>query len=392
VAVFQHPGKKTWWYEFHFAGQKIRESAKTRSKEMARRAQNARRRELEEGYHGLKKRAAPKLFNIAADEWLELKKPTLAERSYQIEQSNLKHILPAFGKRLITDIEGKDISQYQQHRLKEKASPKTINLEVGTLRAILRRNRLWAAIQPDVRMLRTRDDVGRAVTPGEEAKLLAACGESRSRSLLHALILALNTCMRYSEIRLLQWGQVDFTGRCLTVGKSKSDYGTHRTIPLNARAHAALEFWSSNFPERQPTHYVFPSERYGAAGNAFKACAYGTDPTKPIGRWKEAWETVRRRAGVQCRFHDLRHTGCTRMLEAGVPFAVLAVLMGWSPATTVRMAKRYGHIGQKALRTAVEAISSPSPSAPAKTAENPSGSFDNPFDLNSENETEVPKA
>ena len=118
---------------------------------------------------------------------------------------------------------------------------------------------------------------------------------------------------------------------------------------------------------------MFPSERYGAAGDAFKACAYQTDPTKPIGRWKEAWEAAKIRAGVQCRFHDLRHTGCTRMLEAGVPFPVLAMLMGWSPATTVRMAKRYGHIGQKALRTAVEAISSPAQSAPAKNARKPHG-------------------
>jgi len=46
------------------------------------------------------------------------------------------------------------------------------------------------------------------------------------------------------------------------------------------------------------------------------------------------------------QFHDLRHTGCTRMLEAGVPFPVIAELMGWSPETTVRMAKRYGHIGR----------------------------------------------
>jgi len=267
-----------------------------------------------------------------------------------------------------------------------------VNLEIGTLRAIMRRNRLWAAIQPDVRMLPTRDDIGRAVTPDEEKALIGACGESRSRSLLPAVTLALNTCMRYSEIRLLQWRQVDFAGRCLSVGKSKSDYGTGRTIPLNTRAHAVLGFWSSNFPDRKPTHYVFPSERYGAAGNAFKACAYNTDPTKPIGRWKEAWETVRRHAGVECRFHDLRHTGCTRMLEAGVPFPVLAVLMGWSPATTVRMAKRYGHIGQKALRAPVEAISSPAPSAPAKNAEKPSDSFDNPFDLSSDNGTNVPKA
>ena len=39
------------------------------------------------------------------------------------------------------------------------------------------------------------------------------------------------------------------------------------------------------------------------------------------------------------------------MLEVGVPFPVLAMIMGWSPATTIRMAKRYGYIGQKAAKT-----------------------------------------
>jgi integrase len=395
MALFKYPGKKTWWYEFRFAGQKVRESAKTRSKEMARRAENARRRDLEESYHGLKKRVAPKLFNVAADEWLALKKPTLAERSFAIEEANLKHIRPAFGKQLITDIDGRDISRYQQERLSEKASPKTINLEIGTIRAILRRNRLWAEIQPDVSLLATRDDIGRAVTREEEEALLAACGQSRSRSLLPAFTLALNTCMRYSEIRLLRWLQVDFSSHELKVGKSKSEAGSGRVIPVNTRAWAVLEFWASGFPDRKPTDYVFPSERYGAAGDDFKACAYDTDPTKPICRWKEAWEAAKIRAKVQCRFHDLRHTGCTRMLEAGVTFPVLAAIMGWSPATTVRMAKRYGHIGHKALRTAVETISSaaqPASTAPAKNAETPAGSFANPFDLNCDGEGNVPKS
>lgn len=393
MSLFRYPGGKTWYYEFHFAGQKVRESAKTRSKEMARRAENARRRDLEESYHGLKKRSAPKLFNVAADEWLELKKPTIAERSYAIEEANLKHIRPVFGKQLVTDIDGKDISQYQQQRLEAKASPKTVNLEIGTIRAILRRNRLWAAIQPDVRMLPTRDDIGRAVNPEEEKTLLAACGDSRSRSLLPAVTLALNTCMRYSEIRLLKWQQVDFASHEITVGKSKSDAGTGRVIPVNARAWAILEFWASNFPARLPGHYVFPYERYGAAGDDFKACAYDTDPTKPIGRWKEAWEAAKTRAKVQCRFHDLRHTGCTRMLEAGVTFPVLAMIMGWSPATTVRMAKRYGHIGQKALRTAVETISPAAKPVQATPplVENPAGSFENPFDPNEKVGANVPK-
>ncbi len=338
---------------------------------------------MEESYNGLKKRSLPKLFDVAADDWLAIKKPTLADRSYAIEEANLKHLRPVFGKQLITDIEGKDISQYQEERLGEKASPKTINLEIGTVRAILRRNRLWAAIQPDVRMLATRDDIGRAITPEEESALLAACGQSRSRSLLPAVTLALNTCMRYSEIRLLRWHQFDFAARSVTVGKSKTEFGTGRFIPLNSRAWAVLEFWASNFPNRQPSHYVFPAERYGAAGDDFKACAYDTDPTSPIGRWKEAWEAAKKRAGVQCRFHDLRHTGCTRMLEAGVAFSVLATLMGWSAATTVRMAKRYGHIGQTALRSAVEAISAARPVEKEDEGKTP-GSFENPFEVNSE--------
>jgi integrase len=190
--------------------------------------------------------------------------------------------------------------------------------------------------------------------------------------------------MRYSEIRLLHWHQVDFGARLLKVGKSKTDFGTGRTIPLNARAAPVLEFWASNFPNRQPDHYVFPSEKYGAAGDDFKPCSYQTDPSKPIGRWKEAWEAAKTRAKVQCRFHDLRHTGCTRMLEAGVPFPMLAMIMGWSPATTVRMAKRYGHIGHNALRSAVEAIASPASTASAESTQNRPGSFDNPFDLNGE--------
>jgi integrase len=90
-----------------------------------------------------------------------------------------------------------------------------------------------------------------------------------------------------------------------------------------------------------------------AAGDAFRPCVYGTDPARPIGTRKEAWEAARKRAGVSCRFRDLRHTACTRMLEAGTPLSVVATIMGWTPSTAVRMSRRYGHIGQAAQVEAV---------------------------------------
>lgn len=350
-----------WWYKFRFAGQVIRESSKSESKTVARDAERARRRELEEGLHGIRKRRA-RLFSTAADEWLNFKRPHLAPRSVKIEQANLGHLKPVFGKTLLGDISAEDVSRYQVARLEEKASPKTVNLEVGTIRAILRRNRLWANLQPDVKMLPTRDDFGRAINLDEETALLEACRASRSRSLYPAVLLALNTCLRYSEHRLLRWEQVNFSGRAVRVGTSKTEAGTGRIIPLNDRAFAIFSFWAELFPAHEPNHYVFPSEKYGLAQREDQqkgstgSCVYGTDPTKPIGRWKGAWEAAKKRAGVACRFHDLRHTGCTRMLESGAPFSVVATIMGWSASTSVRMAKRYGHIGQEAQRRAVEAL------------------------------------
>jgi len=346
---------RVWWYKFRFAGQIIRESTKSESKSVARNAEHSRRRELEGSFNRISRPRTAQLFSVAAELWLRAKIAHLSPRSVAIERANLKHINPCFGKMLLCDIAADDISHYQASRIENGAAPKTVNLELGTLRAILRKNRLWASIQPDVKMLRTREDVGRAISRDEESALLDACRASRSRSLYPAVLIALNTCMRYSELRLLRWGQVDLTSCTLTVGLSKTESGTGRLLPLNDRATAILGFWASLFPGREPSHFVFAAERYGASGDGV-AVTYDSDPTQPIGRWKEAWESAKIRAGVSCRFHDLRHTGCTRMLEAGVPFSVVATIMGWSPSTTVRMSRRYGHIGQTAQRQAVNAL------------------------------------
>ena len=42
-----------WWYEFWFAGRRIRESSKSESKTVAKSAEKNRRRELEEGLNNV---------------------------------------------------------------------------------------------------------------------------------------------------------------------------------------------------------------------------------------------------------------------------------------------------------------------------------------------------
>ena len=381
MSVFRYKGSKVWTMDFLFHGQRIRESTGTRSKTLALKIEDKRRRALEEGAAGIRKRRQPLLLSVAAEEWLKLKITTLAPRSVKIEQANLAHLLPELGRKLICDIESADVARYQQKRIDEKASPKTVNLEVGTLRAILKRSGQWARLQPEVSMLPTRDDVGRAITAEEETALLQACSQSRSRSLVPFVTLAIETGARYGTIRTLEWGNVDFENRCLKWGKDKTAAGTGRIVPLSQRAVAALSFWATHFPERKPEHYVFPSERYGAGGDEFSPKAYHVETSKPIGSIKEAWEAARLRAArilkgemeetdantetepkeaiapLACRFHDLRHTAVSRMLNNGVPIAKVAKIVGWSKSTMVLMAARYGHFSLNDLRDAVESIS-----------------------------------
>ena len=163
------------------------------------------------------------------------------------------------------------------------------------------------------------------------------------------------------------------TAACkLGQGQDGFGYGPHDSPKSGGNGRTASGPLTS--PTREPEHYVFPTERYGAAGDQFCAKAYDL-PSKPIGSIKEAWEAAKLRAArilkgeteepdseekiapLACRFHDLRHTAVSRMLNAGIPIAKVAKIVGWSPATMVRMAARYGHFSLNELRGAVESIS-----------------------------------
>lgn len=376
MSLFRYKGSRVWTMDFHFHGQRIRESTGTSSKTLATEIERKRRRGLEEGSAGIKKRQQPRLLSVASEAWIESKQRKVSERSIAIERANLKHLLPELGRKLVTDIEAKDIARYQRKRLDEGASPKTVNLEIATLRAILKRHGAWASLQPEVTMLTVHDDVGKALTADEERALLYACGKSRSRSLLPFVTLLIETGARYNTVRTLRWKNIDFDNRCLQFGKDKTATGSGRVIPLNPRAMNILGFWATNFPDRKPEHYVFPSERFGLDGEAGylrgDVVPYNTDPNKPMGSWKTAWQHARKNAGIAlagnpektdevpplaCRFHDCRHTAVSRMLDAGTPLPKVAKIVGWSPATMVRMAARYGHFSLEELRGAVESIS-----------------------------------
>jgi integrase len=345
---------RIWWYQFEFQGALIRESSGFTNKEAARGVEDKRKGDLKAGRSGIAKAVRVPLFTVAAELWLKSKRPDWAPKTHVIERTNIARLVPVFGKRLLSDITANDVRLYKADRLEARASPKTVSLELGTLRALLRFNDLdstWRTIAKQIKLARA-EKIGRVISTAEESGLLDECRNSRSRSLYPAVVTALQACPRYSEIRLLRWQQIDLGRRTITVGKSKTDAGEGRVIPMSRFLYEALALWAAQFPARKLNHFVFPAEKYGQNG-----AVYAIDVTRPIGTWKYAWRDARKRAGVECRFHDLRHTGCTRLLDAGVPHPVVAEIMGWSTSTAIRMIKEvYGHISLETRKRAIEQV------------------------------------
>jgi integrase len=399
MSLYRPKSSKVWVMDFMFHSQRVRETTGMTSKTRAQEVYDKRKQSLKDGTAGIRRPARPDLLSTAAAQWQESKQLKWSPNTRDIAKCSLAHLLPVMGKRLLVDIEARDIQKYQTARLAEGASNRTINIEVGLLRQVMRKYGAWARIQSDVTMLPEREDAGCALTAEQETMLLHECGRSVSRALLPFVTLALETGARYNTVRTLQWSNIDFVNRCLKFGRDKTAAGTGRTIPLNQRAIETLKFWAQEFPNRQPAHFVFPSERYGLHGTegtfGGTVQVYDYDPDVPVGTIQSAWESAKKRTqrhcpncgdgtlidcekpatGYECadcrfetpnlpvaltrlRFHDLRHSAVSRMIAARIPIPIIAKVVGWTTSTMAKMAARYGHFGIEEMRSAVESISS----------------------------------
>jgi integrase len=352
MSVFKRGG--VYWYHFLFAGRHIQETTKTASKTLAKAAEQKRRRELEQGFNSLTddRRDRVRMMADLADEYLEEYK--LRSRSTKFAEYALKHVSRIVGKLMIVDVNEQTVVNYQSARLKEKASPKSINEEVGFLLRILAdqgdalRGRLRRRKQLK---LKVREQVGRAFSAEEKALLYEQALKRRSPAIYPALVLALNCGLRDKELRQLQWGRVHLQGEYLVVGETKTAGGSGRTIPLNSLALEAItdhiRWYKEKFGRLEPDWYVFPFGK-----------PQPTDPARACTTFKTVWTKIRADAGVSGRWHDNRHTLITELAESGAGEQTIQDIAGH---VSKQMLKHYSHIRMEAKRAALESIVNPKP-------------------------------
>lgn len=359
MSVFKRGG--VYWYKFRFQGQEIRESAHTRSKTIAREAERVRHRELEMAINHIPKRERIPLFPDAAKAWLKMREATVAPKTYALYQHFTKSLTGHFGQRLVCDIRPEDIAALQLRRRSEGKSPRTVNMEVNALRQILKHHGLWGAISDRVRHLRERQDIGKAISPEDEKKLIDASAESRSPALLPLFVISIDAGLRRDEIRSLRhkdlrlnWDRGSIIKGAIVVCKSKTDAGAGRVVPLTLRACAVLTLWLARFPTPGPDDFVFPRFSVGISGNKRSPIFANVDPKRAIGEWKKAWHDACAKAGVHYRWHDCRHTFITRLCED--PTVSEETIRALAGHVSKKMLERYSHIRMKAKENAIAAL------------------------------------
>ncbi|MEO6239553.1 MAG: tyrosine-type recombinase/integrase, partial [Vicinamibacterales bacterium] len=133
--------------------------------------------------------------------------------------------------------------------------------------------------------------------------------------------------------------------RTIYVRSSKNE-SSKRVLPLNQPAFDAV------------MRMVVRADRLGHTDPAyFLWCAsqhHNLDPTKPASKWDTAWRALRDAAGLPgLRFHDLRHTVVTRLLEAGEADHVVESITGH---LSRRMLEHYSHIRLHAKKAALDRL------------------------------------
>jgi integrase len=204
-------------------------------------------------------------------------------------------------------------------------SPATANRYLAVLRAVLNRSRElgWLRIVPKVEMFRLEDAEPRWLTKDEWPLLLAEL----PAHLKAPATFAVETGWRQGNVFGLTWGRVNLeTAHAwfpASTAKGRRAIGT----PLSPAAVACLKA----LPRVHEHVFVYRKE-----------VRKGEFRWQPIKSPKTAFGKAVKRAGVApFRWHDLRHTWASWLLQDGVPEFVVQKLGGWASG---KMVERYGHL------------------------------------------------
>jgi len=295
--------------------------------------------------------------------WLVTIESSLRPRTVDQYRTTCRlHITPSLGKIRLIELRPEHIQRLYQTKIKAGVGLRTVEMIHVTLHraldhalklGLIGRNPTDATTpaRPEVKEMKFYDE-------SLVNQFLNAAEGDRNETIYH---LAIATGMRQSELLGLLWSDLDWRRRSITVqrqlkrGGKKGDYFStpktragRRSILLGNRTFEKLrEHYNRQLVERrkmgdrwQENNLIFPS-------------SVGT----PLDQYNlyHNFKGLLQRAGLpDIRFHDLRHTAASLMLNHGIPVIIVSRRLGHSKVSITL--DTYGHLIQEMQNEAAELI------------------------------------
>jgi integrase len=307
---------------------------------------------IQKGEDARRRPAVPDREAITVGQWLgewvadlpNRVKPATYRRYAGITKT---HLVPALGKIPLDRLTAADVRSMESQVGRSSATVRHAHVVLGTaLQAAVDQGRMAANPVRSVKAPRVVHREKVTLDRDEADRLLDAAKGDPWEALY---VLALTTGAREGEILALRWRDVDLTAGTvaitgtvvrgldggLTVDTPKTKSG-RRPLQLSRPAVAAL----ARMPRGKPGDFLFTSP---------------TGLVTPQALLRQHFYPLLDRAGLpRMRFHDLRHTAATHMIEDGVPLLAISQLLGHAtPTITLSI---YGHLQTRMTDAATAAM------------------------------------
>lgn len=256
------------------------------------------------------------------------------------------HINPALGNKKLQKLTPAHIQGLYAETLDRDLSPGTVRRIYAVLRKALGQAQRWrlvsynvaAEVSPPKYRAREMD-----VLSGEEVRrFFAAAKNDRLEPLFH---LALKTGMRQGELLALRWSDVDLEKGVVSIRRSVSVRGEVRFSKPKGGQNRAIEIGSGLASLLRGHKQKQRLEEIGTWGWEDNGLVF-PGPRGDVyrrGSVVNRLERILERAGIRrVRFHDLRHTAATRMIEGGEELMVVSKTLGHS--SIKQTADTYAHL------------------------------------------------
>jgi site-specific recombinase XerD len=334
-----------YWFTMQGQGKRIQVSTGTPSKRLAESIYAKAKTQYIEGKWFETLEAKRRTFDQMMSKYMaEHSRMHKAESSYRKDLSMLTHLNHTFSGLTLNRITPTLITDYKTGRFSEGASPASIRNELrmlGHAFNIALKQWEWVKENP-VSKVSFKElkagSVDRWLTGDEERELMKAVKGKLDGQLEDIIIVALHTGMSQEEILKLRRSDIDLKRKTLTTVRKKTR--TPRTLPLNETV-TALFHRRLKIKSITDSDYVF----FNRAGNMFDA-----------GKLKNQFIEAVKEAGIEnFRFHDLRHTFATRLVQRGIDLYTVSKLLGHKDISTTQ---RYAHHYPESLRSGVDVLDS----------------------------------